>query len=84
MRLAGIIKQYSKNALPHEVRIVTHSARWVSRRWPYHAQVINTLDTTSRARGTAKLGMWGVLSRWGEALPLGFAEGAVADFDDFG
>ena len=53
MRLAGIIKQYSNKAIPHEKRITTISGQFdempivCNFRCPYQANVIRMFETTS-------------------------------------
>ena len=53
MRFAGTVRQYSKNAIPHENRMMRISGHPVeiyiscSLRWPYHANVKNTFDRMS-------------------------------------
>ena len=55
MRLAGTVRQYSKNAIPQEKRIISISGQPVeifislSLRCPYQAKVINTLEKTRRS-----------------------------------
>lgn len=54
MRLAGIIKEYSASAMPHENNMTTTSGQLrdmpdsCNLRCPYHASVINTFDTMRR------------------------------------
>ena len=53
IRLAGIMKLYSSKATPHEAKIIRISGQSVvifissNLRFPYHAKVMNTLETTN-------------------------------------
>src|SRR5688572_1760702 len=50
-RLAGTWKQYSSRAIAQLTRMTTHSAACLKRglaRWPYHANVMKTLEMVSR------------------------------------
>jgi hypothetical protein len=46
-RLAGTMRQYSKNAIPQLTRITFHRATLVCLRWPYQANVMKILDKIS-------------------------------------
>ena len=53
IRLAGIWHEYSAKAMAHEKRITRYKGQdemsfiCCNFRWPYHAKVIKTFDTTS-------------------------------------
>src|SRR3954447_4289445 len=70
MRLAGTAKQYSKKAMPQEIRIAIHIAQPGRLRWPYQAQVIRMLLPMSISGGRKWLGVmaapWGWPERWGQ------------------
>ena len=50
IRLAGTCRQYSKNAIPHEMAITPIKGKVLNHensaifRWPYQASVMNTFD----------------------------------------
>ncbi len=50
---AGIIKQYSKKAIPQLIKIIKNKGIELSLnfRLPYHANVIKTFETTSNKNG---------------------------------
>ena len=54
MRLAGTIKQYSSNAIPHDTNITTTNGQCVEMpefcnfKCPYQAKVINVLEITNK------------------------------------
>ena len=66
MRLAGIIKLYSKKATPHDDKMMSISGQEVlifisvSFRLPYQAKVIKTLLTMSRSMVDRALGIFKV------------------------
>src|SRR5215213_3467450 len=47
MRLAGTMKQYSRNAMPQLTRIVSTSGALLCLRWPYQAKVMKTLEMSN-------------------------------------
>ena len=49
MRLAGTVKQYSKNAMPQLISIAFQSVMEVSFKCQYQANVIKIFDTISKA-----------------------------------
>jgi len=51
MRLAGIIKQYSKNAIPQLAKIVMAIGSDLNFKCPYHANVIKMFDNVSKNIG---------------------------------
>src|SRR5882724_5439014 len=64
-RLAGTASQYSKNAMPQLTIIASGSGLCLNFRWPYHANVMNTLEANSIRTGKSCGEMVGisVLSR---------------------
>ncbi len=51
--LAGIIKQYSKNAIPQLIRIIIgmDAELFLNLRLPYHANVIKIFETIKSKKG---------------------------------
>jgi hypothetical protein len=49
--LAGTARQYSKKAMPQDASTTRISGRALKLRWPYHANVMKTLEHTSRTIG---------------------------------
>ena len=70
MRLAGIIKLYSKKATPHEVRMMSMRGQLVlifisvSLRLPYHAKVMKILLMMRKMMVVSALGMIVIVSEW--------------------
>ena len=52
MRLAGTARQYSSSAMDQLTRITAHSGCALNFKCPYHAKVMNTLDSSSRTGGS--------------------------------
>ena len=50
MRLAGTMKQYSRNAKPQLAMIASHSGLPLNLRWPYQARFMKTLEMVRSAR----------------------------------
>src|SRR4051812_14069335 len=50
-RLAGTASQYSKNAMPQLAMMASGSGLSLNFRWPYHANVMKTLDANSISTG---------------------------------
>src|SRR5216683_7405151 len=52
-RLAGTASQYSKNAMPQLTTIVSGSQLSLNFKWPYHANVMKTLEANSIRTGNS-------------------------------
>jgi hypothetical protein len=48
--LAGTCRQYSKKAMPHEMRMTATSAVDLNFRWPYQVKAMKMLEAMSRPR----------------------------------
>ena len=55
---AGTCRQYSKNAIPQLIKIISQSAPDLNFKCPYQANVINILDNVSKIIGTKTLGIY--------------------------
>src|SRR3954462_9109595 len=59
-RLAGTASQYSKNAMPQLTMMASVSGISLNFRWPYHANVMNTLEADSIRTGKSRGEMVGI------------------------
>ena len=56
-RLAGTASQYSKNAIPQLAMMTSGSHLPLNFKWPYHANVMKTLEALSIRTGNSDGGM---------------------------
>jgi hypothetical protein len=75
MRLAGTWKQYSMKAMPQLANIAIQRGLCLKRRWPYHANVMKTLDMMRRTTVCTKLHPPSGAGLWPFFL---FAEGSMS------
>src|SRR3954462_7402077 len=59
-RLAGTASQYSKNAMPQLTMMASVSGISLNFRWPYQANVMNTLEANSISTGKSRGEMVGI------------------------
>src|SRR5690242_1791731 len=57
MRFAGTCRQYSKKAMPQLARMISHIGALWTRRWPYQAAVMKTLEPMSNRMVVSAVGM---------------------------
>src|SRR3981081_272801 len=68
-RLAGTASQYSKNAMPQLTMMTSGSELSLNFRWPYQANVMNTLEANSISTGKTA----------GEIVGMGFLSNSSAN-----